>query len=167
MIEAMPRILERFPVKLLVCGEFYEGRKETFDLIDRLGIAEVVVVFDGFIPNEAVHLFFCASDLVVLPYVSATQSGIVQIAYHYDRPVVATRVGGLPEVVVDGKTGCLVEPRDSDALAEAVVRFFQDEGKTDFGKNIAEEKKKYSWDRMVDAIEELAGPAQKSDVEGE
>ena len=167
LIEAMPRILERFSVKLLVCGEFYEGHKETFDLIDRLDVADSVVVFDGFIPNEEVHRFFCASDLVVLPYVSATQSGIVQIAYHYDRPVVATRVGGLLEVIIDGKTGYLVEPRDSDTLAAAVVRFFQDGGKTDFEKNIAEEKKKYSWDRMVDAIEELAGLGQESDVEGE
>ena len=93
----------------------------------------------------------------MLPYVSATQSGIVQIAYNYDRPVVTTNVGGLPEVVHDGRTGYLVPPGDPGALAAAIARFFDEDRAAEFAAAVAVEKRKYSWDRMVDAIEELAG----------
>jgi glycosyltransferase involved in cell wall biosynthesis len=155
LIEAMPEILRETRVHLAVCGEFYEGRQETVDLIHHLGLQHKISLFDEFIPNEKVADFFCAADVVVLPYVSATQSGIVQIAYNYDRPVIATRVGGLPEVIVEGKTGYLVPPQDPAALALAVLRFYR--GAPDrFKSAIRKEKKKYSWDRMAEAVEELA-----------
>jgi glycosyltransferase involved in cell wall biosynthesis len=115
-----------------------------------------VRLVDGFIPDEQVESYFVAADLVVLPYISATQSGIVQIAFNYERPVVTTNVGGLPEVVADGVTGFLVEPGDAVALAGAIARFF-DEGRAEaFGAAVAVEKRKYSWERMAAAIEELA-----------
>ena len=97
-----------------------------------------------------------AADLLVLPYVSATQSGIVQVAYAYDRPVVSTNVGGLPEVVREGETGFLVPPSDPEALAEAVIRFFDGRHAESFGRAVAVERDKYSWDRLASALEELA-----------
>jgi glycosyltransferase involved in cell wall biosynthesis len=100
-----------------------------------------------------VGLFFCASDLVVLPYVTATQSGIVQIAYHYDKPAVVTDVGGLPEVVLDGRTGYVVPSRNPEALAEAVLRFYREHKEAQFVRNVREEKQKYTWSRMAEAVE--------------
>jgi glycosyltransferase involved in cell wall biosynthesis len=111
---------------------------------------------DGFVPDKIVEDYFLAADLAVLPYVSATQSGIIQIAYNYNLPVVTTNVGGLPEVVLDGKTGFIVPPEDSPALAGAVVRFFDEDRAADFAAGVAGEKEKYSWDRMAKAIEWLA-----------
>jgi glycosyltransferase involved in cell wall biosynthesis len=153
LIRAMPEILDHFPVRLLVCGEFYEERAETMRLIERLDVGSAVTVYDRFIPNEEVQLFFCASDLVVLPYVSATQSGIVQIAYYYDKPVVVTRVGGLPEVVIDGKSGYVVAAKNAAGLAEAVVDFYRESRGKALVRGVKKEKHKYSWDRMVDAVE--------------
>jgi glycosyltransferase involved in cell wall biosynthesis len=155
LLEALPEILKRMPVRLVVCGEFYEGRADTLDLIAGLGIGNAVTLNDRFIPNEEVGDYFCAADLVVLPYVAASQSGIVQIATHYDRPVVATSVGGLPETVRNGRTGYLVPPGDSKALAGAVLRYFREKRTGFFERNIRAEKKKYSWDRMAEAVEEL------------
>ena len=157
LIEAMAELVKHLQVTLLVCGEFYEGRDYAFHMIDRLGLKECVTIYDRFIPNEDVALYFCAADLVVLPYVSATQSGIVQVAYHYNKPVVITNVGGLPEVVPNGRTGYVVPPEDPSALAEAVLRFYREKREEQFSANIRTEKRKYSWDRMVEAIEELAG----------
>ena len=155
LIEAMPKILKLIQVHLLVCGEFYEGRKETYDLIDSLKLKNDITVCDAFIPNEEVVHYFCAADLVVLPYISATQSGIVQIAYHYDKPVVVTDVGGLPEVVHNGKTGFVIPPRDSEAIADAVVNYYEKGKEETFTKNVHLEKKKYTWDNMIDTIESL------------
>jgi len=146
-------VKKRLHVKLLICGEFYEGREEALDLIDQLHLHDVVQVYDRFIPNEDVGLYFCASDLVVLPYVSATQSGIVQVAYHYNKPVVVTRVGGLPEAVSDGKTGYVVPPENPEALGNAILSFYRDKKENAFVRNVKKEKQKYSWDRMVEAIE--------------
>jgi glycosyltransferase involved in cell wall biosynthesis len=92
----------------------------------------------------------------VLPYISATQSGIVQIAYHFDKPVIATDVGGLAEVVIDSKTGFIVPPLDPARLSESIVQFYQEEKESAFIKNVQQEKTKYSWDHMVEAIEGLA-----------
>ena len=91
----------------------------------------------------------------MLPYESATQSGIVQIAYGFEKPVVATNVGGLPEVVLDGKTGYVVEPKDSRKIADAVVRFFNKNMSAQFQDNICHEAQRYSWDRMTEIICEL------------
>ncbi len=157
LIQAMPIILKNISAKLLICGEFYEGQKETLNLIRKLNLKNAVIVYDNFIPNEEVNLYFSATDLVALPYVSATQSGIVQIAYYYNRPVVATNVGGLPEVIINGKTGYVVPPQDPEALADSIVKFYREKKEKAFAENIEMEKKKYSWDRMIRAIEELGG----------
>jgi len=155
LIKAMPIILRSLKVKLLVCGEFYEGREDTLSLINELQLKDQVKVYDTFIPNEEVGYYFSASDLVVLPYISATQSGIVQIAYHYEKPVVVTSVGGLPEVVKDGRCGYVVAPRNPKTLAQSVIKFYRENKEVEFIKKIKIEKKKYSWNRMTEAIEEF------------
>ncbi|NCQ35865.1 glycosyltransferase [bacterium] len=146
-------------LQVLIVGDIYGGRQPYLDRIAASAGKDIVTLVEGFVPDETVEDYFVAADLVVLPYVSATQSGIVQIAYHYDRPVVTTRVGGLPEVVREGETGFLVPPEDSGALADAITRFFREDKADEFAAAVAREKKKYSWESMVEAIVELAqGP---------
>lgn len=154
LVQAMPEIHHALGnVRLLVCGEFYEGREEIMEMIDTLSLQSLVTVVDAFIPNEAVGRYFSAADVVVLPYVTATQSGIVQVAYNYDKPVIVTRVGGLPEVVIHEKTGYVVDPENPAAIAGAVIRFYGDNQETAFREGVRSEKAKYSWDRMTEAVE--------------
>lgn len=155
LIEAMPSVLPSMDATLLIAGEFYDDREKYVRLIKDLKIDERVRLRDGYIPNEKVATYFSASDLVVLPYVSATQSGIAQIAYGFERAVVTTNVGGLPETVKDGKTGYVVPPKDPEALALAIVRFFKEEKGEEFALNIEAFREEFSWDRMVEAVEEL------------
>lgn len=156
LLEALPRIVARLPaVRLVVAGEFYDDPAPYHALIDRLGLAGHVLVHADYIPDAAVASYFCAADLVVQPYVSATQSGVAQIAFQFEKPLVVTAVGGLPEVVPDGRAGLVVPPGDPAALAAAVVRFF-DEGLADrLTAGVRAEKKKYSWDRLYEALESL------------
>jgi glycosyltransferase involved in cell wall biosynthesis len=159
LLDAAPRLKERYgdQVRVLIVGDIYGPKQPYLDHIERSGADDIIRLVDGFVPDELVESYFVAADLVVLPYVSATQSGIVQIAYNYDRPVVTTNVGGLPEVVLDGCTGFLVPPGDAAALAAAIVRFFDEDRAESFGAAVAQEKRKYSWERMAAAVEELAG----------
>lgn len=153
LIRAMPKITSRLSdVKLLVVGDFSQDKQEYLDLIHETNTADYVKIYDGYIPDKEVEKFFAASDLVVLPYESATQSGIVQIAYGFEKPVVVTNVGGLPEVVLDGKTGYVVPPKDPDALADAVIRFFEENQAEIFHDNVQKEADRYSWDRMNEMI---------------
>ena len=99
--------------------------------------------------------YFAACDLVVLPYESATQSGIVQIACGFEKPVIVTNVGGLPDVVEDGKTGYVVEPKNPKALSEKIVDYFVQNKETEFVRNVREEAYRFDWDRMVEKIEAL------------
>lgn len=155
LLKSMNLVLSKFPVKLLVVGEFYEDPKRYYKIVEEEGIEDFVIFRSEYIPNDEVKVYFSASDLVVLPYVSATQSGIVQIAYNFNKPVIATNVGGLPEVVIYGETGFVVEP-SSEKLAEAIVRFFDlDLGET-FSKNIENVKGKFSWEHLVRVVEELS-----------
>jgi glycosyltransferase involved in cell wall biosynthesis len=158
LVDAAPLLKERYgdDVRVLVVGDIYGDKQPYLDRIDDCGAADIIRLVDGFVPDELVESYFVAADLVVLPYVSATQSGIVQIAYNYDRPVVTTNVGGLPEVVLDGRTGYLVPPADPVALAGAIARFFDEGMAGEFAAAVAAEKKKYSWERMAEAIESLA-----------
>ena len=112
-----------------------------------------IVIKDGYVPDKEVEKYFSAADLVVLPYESATQSGIVQIAYGFEKPVIVTRVGGLPEVVEDGVTGVIVEPFDDDALAEAIFKYFNDNKKEEYVRGIKEREYRFSWERMAEALE--------------
>jgi glycosyltransferase involved in cell wall biosynthesis len=157
LIEAMPIILATTDVTLVIAGEFYDNREKYVQQIKDLGVDYRVKLKDQYIPNEAVGTYFSATDLVVLPYVTATQSGIVQIAYGFDRPVVTSNVGGLPEAVKDGETGFVVPPEDPRSLAQAVIRFFEEKKADEFARNIADFREEFSWSRMVESIENLAG----------
>ena len=162
LLRAMP-LLRGFgmDVRLLVVGDFGDDRQEYMDLIDELGIRNMLEIHGGYIPDKEVEKYFAACDLVALPYESATQSGIVQIAYGFEKPVVVTDVGGLPDVVTDGETGYVVEPRNPDALAEAVRRYFEEGKEEEFRRNIEHEAYKYSWDRMTEHVERLYGRNEK------
>lgn len=164
LLRAMPAIRAARPkAHLLVVGEFFEGDKQAYlDVIESLQLPQgALTLVDGYLPDEEIEPYFMASDLVVLPYESATQSGIVQIAYGFERPVVVTAVGGLPEVVVDGKTGFVVPPQDEKALAEAVIRFFVEDRVEEFKEGIRSEAYRFSWDRMRVTIEKLVGGIEK------
>ncbi len=156
LLRAMPFVLKAIDCTLLIVGEFYEGREECRGLIQSLDLSRSVRLVDRYVANEEVALYFSAADLVVLPYTSATQSAVVPIAYSFDRPVVTTRVGGLPEVVIDGKTGFLVDPADPGALADAVVRYYREGREKEFIGGIRKERERLSWDRYIEAIESLA-----------
>lgn len=146
--------LRAYPVKLLVAGEFYTDAKPYYDLIDQLHLREKVIMHNEFIPDSAVSDYFSAADLVVQPYKNATQSGVTQIAYHFNKPMIITNVGGLGEFVPDGKVGYVVEPSVPE-IASSILRFFDEKKEDEFSANAAIEKQKYSWDNMVNAIESL------------
>ena len=156
LIEAMKKVLARRDVQLFAVGEFYDDESKYRSLVRDLELESYVRFVSDYVPNEEVANYFSAADLVVLPYLSATQSGIAQIAYNFDKPVIATTVGGLAEVVKENKTGYLVPPNDPQALADAINRFYDDEMEEEFSCTVRIEKKKYSWENLVQNIEELA-----------
>ncbi len=155
LLDAMPLILKKISAILIIAGEFYENEQKYRDKISKLGLEKHIKLFSDYIPNEEIPVYFSASDVVVLPYVTATQSAIVPVAYHFDKPAIVTDVGGLSEVVKDGRTGFVVTPQNPEALAEAVIKYYQENRENDFITNIREEKKKYSWDTFIEQLEKL------------
>lgn len=152
LLEALPLVLRTLDCTLLVVGEFYEGRDSCVKQIDALGLASNVRTVDRFVSDQEVGLYFSAADLVVLPYESATQSAIIPIAFAFERPVIATRVGGLPEAVRDGETGLLVQPRNPTALAEAIIRFYEEKLEATLRRNILQQRS-FSWKELAATIE--------------
>ncbi len=156
IISAMPEIVKYDPnIELWVVGEFRNDKESYLEQIKKCGVSGNIRLVDGYIPDSGIEKYFAAADIVVLPYESATQSGIVQIAYGFEKPVIATKVGGLPEVVLDGKTGYIVPPKDHHALAEAVCRFFREDKAEEFTENVRKEAYRYSWDRMNEVVQRL------------
>lgn len=143
--------LKELGVRLIVAGEFYGDPKPYLEQIERLGLGERVALHTDFIPDSEVRRYFGAADVVAQPYRSATQSGVSQIAYHFEKPMVVTRVGGLPEIVPDGKAGFVVEP-DGRAIANALVRFFAEGWAERLAAGVRDEKQQYTWDKMTAAI---------------
>ncbi len=131
-------------VKLIVAGEFYDDSSTYFELARSLEIEESMVFRNEYIPETEVKNYFCASSIVAQTYRSATQSGVTQIAYHFERPMLVTDVGGLSEIVPHGKAGFVVQPQ-SDAIAESLARFFQEDLEKIFEENVAIEKQRFSW----------------------
>ena len=155
LINAMEKIkTELEDYTLLIVGECYENENKYTDLIKKAGITDNVKCHYSFIPDNEVGKYFSAADVVVLPYKTASQSGIVQIAYHFDTPVIVSNVGGLPEIVDEGKTGYCVEP-NSNAFAKAIKAFYENDNISEMNSNISEYKSQFSWDAMVKAIEKL------------
>lgn len=157
LLEAVAEVRRKLPeLRLIVAGEFYERESHYRDLIARLGIARAVDVRNRFIGDREVATLFAACDVVVQPYLTATQSGVAQVAFHFDRPVIVTDVGGLAEVVQDGVAGLVVPPGNPDALAAAIQRFFQDAMAESLGAGVRARKSEFSWDRLVEAFDALA-----------
>lgn len=140
--------LKSLPIRLIIAGEYYTDPQPYRQIIEQEQIADRVLNYNDFIPNLMVGRFFCAADLVVQPYKSATQSGVSQIAYHFEKPMIITDVGGLSEMVPHGRAGYVVEPIP-ERLADAIVDYFMNHEETDFVPFLREEKKKYTWDNMI------------------
>lgn len=157
LLRAVPKLLERLPeLRVVVAGEFYSNEAEYRSLIASLGIPERnLLLATDYIPNDEVAKYFSAANVIVLPYRSATQSGIVPIAYQFDRPVIVTDVGGLRESVTDGVSGLLAREATPEAIAEQVLRFFDEQWEAKLAAGVTEAKKAYSWDTFVEGIERL------------
>ena len=158
LLEAMSEVVEKLSgeVHLTIAGEFYESEESYRRKINELSIAQYVTIVNEYIPNEKVSLYFRAADLLVLPYRSATQSGVIQIAYHFGIPVISTNVGGLPEVVKQEETGYLVPAEDPQALCDAIVRSCESGVREKMVKNIRDLYSGESWNEMMNALEVLA-----------
>ncbi|MCR5734284.1 MAG: glycosyltransferase family 4 protein [Lachnospiraceae bacterium] len=144
-------------LKLLIAGDFGGTRDQYDTLIEEYGISEYISITDKHLPITEVEKFFAACDLVVLPYESATQSGVIQVAYSFRKPVLATRVGGLPDVVFDGETGYLVDPFKPEQIADSIKDFFAADKAASFAEGIEREAYRYSWERMNENINNLLG----------
>ncbi len=147
LFEAMTNLKNFQPpasnIKLLVAGEFYEDEKPYKEQIERSGIKDQLILRTDFIPDSEVKFFLCAADAVIQPYRNATQSGVTPLAYHFEKPMVVTNVGGLPTLVPDEKVGLVVEP-NPQAIANGILRFYQ-LGEDYFIPHLRSEKEKYSW----------------------
>jgi len=143
--------LKDLTLKLLVAGEFYSSPEPYYQLVRDLGLEKRIIWHTEFIPNEEVRNYFCAANLVAQPYKSATQSGVTQVAYHFEVPMVVTNVGGLPEMVPHLKAGYVMDPTSKD-IAEAIADYFGKSKQGAFKSFIKEEKKRFSWKNLVAAI---------------
>ncbi len=154
--------LRKFPVKLIVAGEFYSDSKPYHELIEKLNLSEHIILKTDFIADDEVKNYFCAADLVAQPYKSATQSGVTQIGYHFNKPMLVTNVGGLSEIIPDGKIGYVTNP-DPKSIANALIDFFENERKEQFVENIKKEKQKFSWSGMISTILEVYNKTENND----
>lgn len=149
-------LLRKLPsVKLLVAGEFYEDANPYLQQIRDNEIEDWVILRTDFVPDSQVKYYLCAADAVIQPYRNATQSGVTPLAYHFEKPMIVTNVGGLPAMVPDGRAGLVAEP-DAVDIAEKIIEFYE-RGEESFIAGLRLEKKKYAWENLVQAIEEISG----------
>jgi glycosyltransferase involved in cell wall biosynthesis len=152
LLRAVATARERVPITLVVAGEFYQDRAPYDALVHSLGLDDAVHIHARYVPNEEVETFFRAADVVVLPYTSATQTAVAQIALSFERPVIVTRTGGLPEAVREGETGFVVPPGDAPALAAALVDFFATGAATRLAAALRGSADAFPWDAMAAAV---------------
>ncbi len=141
--------IKELGIKLIIAGEFYDKKEKYSELLE--AGKDSVLLFDHYIPQEEVKYYFAASDCVVQPYKAATQSGITQVAYNFNKPMIVTNVGGLPEIVAHDKVGYVTELNET-AVADAIVRFYTENKKAEFEKNVELEKEKFSWGHFIDSL---------------
>jgi glycosyltransferase involved in cell wall biosynthesis len=153
LLDAMSQ-LKQSGIRLLVAGEFYGDDAAYKEQIVKLGISDLLILRTGFIPDSEVKYYLCAADVVIQPYRNATQSGVTPLAYHFEKPMIVTNVGGLPSLVPHNKVGLVVEP-DPTAIANGIVQFYQ-LGEDYFIPHLRNEKLKYSWANLVNTITSLA-----------
>ena len=163
LFEAMHLIKEKQPgiqnLKLIVAGEFYEDRKYYDELIQKLDIADLLLLKTDYIPEQDVKIYFGAADVVIQPYRNATQSGVTPLAYHFEKPMIVTNVGALADYVPHRKAGLVTAP-DPSSIADAILEY-QQLGENYFIPHLRAEKEKYSWQKLVKAITDLAGSINK------
>ena len=161
LLEALPQALEQVPdLHLVIAGEPYDDRDRYRRIIERHDLGDRVRWHDRYIPSDDVPRYFGAADLVAQPYVSATQSGVAQIAFHFEVPMIVTDVGGLAEVIPHEEAGFVVPPRDPDALADAIARYFDDDWAERLTEGVRAQKQRYDPARLGEAIERLVAEAQ-------
>jgi glycosyltransferase involved in cell wall biosynthesis len=160
LLEAMAdERIKKSGIKLLVAGEFYEDQRPYQELIEKLKIFDQLILRTDFIPDSEVRYYLCAADAVIQPYRNATQSGVTPLAYHFEKPMIVTNVGGLPSLVPNEKAGLVVEPNPK-SIADGILKFYQ-LGENYFIQHLRIEKQKYSWANMVNTITQLANDLQK------
>jgi glycosyltransferase involved in cell wall biosynthesis len=140
-------------IRLLIAGEFYEDDRPYRKIIEEKNLDQQVILRTSFIPDGEVAGYLCSGDCVVQPYRNATQSGVTPLAYHFEKPMIVTNVGGLPSLVPDKKAGLVCEP-DSTSIADAILQFYQ-LGENYFIPHLRTEKEKYSWGKLTEAIKEV------------
>ena len=156
LLEAMKEISVKNPkIRLIVAGEFYEDSRPYHDIIKNHGLENMVMLHTHYIADEMVKNYFSACNLVVQPYKSATQSGVTQIAYHFNRPMIVTNVGGLAEIVPNEVCGYVVEPK-AEEIAHAANKYFSENREPEMTENCKKEKKRFEWSSLVDSLENLA-----------
>jgi D-inositol-3-phosphate glycosyltransferase len=138
-------------IKLIIAGEFYCDEKPYRELIEKLNLQEQIILKTDFIPDNEVVDYFCAADMVVQPYKHATQSGVTQISYHFEKPMLVTNVGGLPELVPHKKSGYVVAP-DARCIKEALIDFYENKKSELLIRGVKEEKKRFEWNVMAEKI---------------
>jgi glycosyltransferase involved in cell wall biosynthesis len=141
-------------IKLLIAGEFYEEEKKYRKIIEELEISNSVILKTKFIEDVDVKYYLCSADCVIQPYRNATQSGVTPLAYHFEKPMIVTNVGGLPSLVPHEKVGLICEP-NAESIAAAIIRFYQ-LGEEYFIHHLRTEKEKYSWSNLTRVVKELA-----------
>jgi len=146
--------LKELPLKLIIAGEFYEDRKPYDEMISRLGLESRLVLVTDFIPNNEVNMYFSAADMVVQTYLNATQSGVTQIAYYYDKPMLVTNVGGLAELVPHNKVGYITDI-DKKQIANYILDFYTHGREQEFSDNIKIEKQKFTWSYLTNELLKL------------
>lgn len=146
--------IRKFPVKLLVAGEYYSSPQKYEQIIRDNNLEDHVVLHTRFIDDAEVPFYFGAADLIVQPYKSATQSGVTQIAYHFEKPILVTDVGGLGEIVPDGEVGYTVSP-DPEDITRAILDFLANRRSSEFIQHIKAGKSRFSWEKMVETLQKL------------
>ena len=147
--------LKALNLKLIVAGEFYEDKNPYLEQIEKLGLNDRVIVCDDFIPNNQVSTYFCASDVVVQPYLNATQSGVTQIAYYYNKPMIVTNVGGLAELVPNNKVGFVCNVSEQE-IADAIYNFYNQHKEQEFTNAAEQEKQRFTWQNLCNQLLNLA-----------
>ncbi len=149
LLEAMAKpSIKNLDIKLLIVGEFYEDASPYLNLIEELGIQNNVILNTEFVPDDQVKNFVCSADFIIQPYRNATQSGVTPLAYHFEKPMLVTNVGGLADTVPNGKVGLVVDPT-VDSIANGIEHLYE-LGENHFKPYILEEKKKFSWNQMAE-----------------
>lgn len=155
LLDAMPTIIKYDnTIQLIVAGEFYDDEQVYLNKIKNNNIENNVIIHNYFIPEDTVNLYFGASDIVVQPYKNGTQSGVTQVSYHFNKPMIVTNVGGLPEHVPHNVVGYVCEP-NAVSIAQSVIDFYSENKERVFIENIKIEKNKYSWHNLVTIIKEI------------